>query len=96
MYKKKATEEELKAFGLKESDYLEESIMVWRENFEAVRLFIQLSTQWRVSMGGVTGLDYSAIRALFKIQGIKKKNYKQLMEDLAILEAAALDEMHKD
>ncbi|PIT43408.1 DUF1799 domain-containing protein [Snodgrassella alvi] len=95
MYAKSASEAELAAFGFKPSDFNEE-VLIWPENFEVVKLFTKLSTQWRVAAGGATGLDYSAVYALFKMHRIKKKRYKSLLADIAVMESAALDEMYKD
>lgn len=58
-------------------------------------MFVQLSTQWRVGMGGATGLDYSAVHALFKINGVKKKKRLQYLDDIATMEYAALEAMRQ-
>lgn len=36
---------------------------LWPMNLEAFRLFLRLSTQWRVGVNGATGLDYLVVRA---------------------------------
>lgn len=45
------------------SDYDHEVVEIWPENWEAFRLFQMLATQWRVSMGGPTGLDHNVLLA---------------------------------
>lgn len=39
------------------------SFYLWPENLDAFRLFLRLSTQWRVGVNGATGLDYLVVRA---------------------------------
>lgn len=46
-------------------------------------------------MGGATGLDYSAVHALFKINGVKKKKRLQYLDDIATMEYAALEAMRQ-
>ncbi len=54
-------------------------------------MFFALSTQWRVGMGGLTGLDYNALPALFSLLGIKKKSRRELFFGLREMERAALN-----
>lgn len=90
-------EAELKAFGLRPEDFAEQNeIDIWPDNFEAVKLFADVSTQWRIGFGGATGLDYSAVCAVMKLTRVKKKRRQALLADIAVLEAAALEEMYKD
>ena len=74
---------------------------VFPENWEAVKLFAYMDTQWRTSLIGVkggfvsvkVGLDYSALESLFQIHAVKNK--KDTFEKLWILERTALEEMNK-
>lgn len=80
----------LSAFGLLGA-LEEEEVEVWPQNWRAVKLFIAVSTQWRVGMGGATGLDYAAVAAAMDMQGIKKKARNRLFADVRIMEAAVLE-----
>jgi hypothetical protein len=64
---------------------------VYPENWTAVRVFDALSTQWRVSMAGPTGLDYAALPVVFELLGIDDR--AAVFDDLRILERAALEEL---
>ena len=54
-------------------------------------LFMAVATQWRVGMGGATGLDYSAVAAVMDIQGVKPKKRAKMFEYIRIMEAAVLE-----
>lgn len=84
------------AFGLKLSDFADEAVEVWPENWRAVCLFADLSTQWRTGMGGPVGLDYGALRAVFVLRGVSDEEAPALFDDIRIMEAAALAEMYRD
>ena len=47
-------------------------------------------TQWRVGMAGATGLDYTALPAVFDLCGIKKKRRADVFDALRVLEGEAL------
>ena len=63
---------------------------VWPENWPAWSLFCQVSTQWRVGMGGATGLDYGAIYPLLDRIAQDAAEWMDLFDDLQVLEGAAL------
>lgn len=45
---------------------------VWPENWPTVKLFLTVQTQWRYGpMGGVFGLDYTAIDVVFRYRKIE-------------------------
>lgn len=64
---------------------------VWPQNWPSVMLFMAVGTQWRVGMGGATGLDYSAVAAVMDIQGVKPKKRAKMLEHIRIMEAAVLE-----
>lgn len=70
---------------------------VLAENFEAVRAFDGLQTQWRfVAAGGrliATGLDYAAAAAVHK--GRNERKWCALIDALRIMEKAALPLMNE-
>ena len=57
-------------------------------------IFIRMMTQWRTTMGGVTGLDYSVLQMLFDLYDIS--NRQEVFEDLQIMEREAIKHMNKD
>ena len=79
------------------SDFAADECAVWPENWQAVQLFASLATQWHYSgMSGVaTGLDYSAVHAVFQMHSIKRKRQPELLAKLQILESEALDVMRE-
>ena len=68
-----------------------EDFEVWQENWPAVEMFLRLETQWRVGMGGPTGLDYVAARWLFEVYEVTDQ--RALLERLKLMEGAALTAM---
>ena len=55
-----------------------------------------MQTQWMVTFGVVTGLKYEVLLSaggLFDIYNVE--NRREMLEDLKIMEAAALTEMNK-
>lgn len=69
---------------------------VWPENERAVRLFLDLSTQWRMAMGGVSGLVYASAEAVMRMQGVKRAEQAALLDSLRVMEAAALRVMNAE
>lgn len=67
-----------------------EEILVWDINWNTFNLFHALTTQWRVGMGGATGLDYSVIPAVGKMLGFKNKQINEMFSDLQVMENEAL------
>ncbi|MBF0453629.1 MAG: DUF1799 domain-containing protein [Magnetococcales bacterium] len=63
--------------------------MVLPENWPTLELFLLVSTQWRASGGQRIGLDYSAVLAAMRMEGIELPA-KELFGQLRILEDAAL------
>lgn len=57
-------------------------------------MWCRVQTQWRTSAGGVIGLDYSALAWLFKMYAVKDP--RALLEDLQVMEGAALAVMLKE
>ena len=59
-------------------------------------LFSRLSTQWRMGMGGPTGLDYTLPLKLMDRMNLNEKDYDVMLDDLYVMELAALNEMKKE
>lgn len=68
----------------------EEDVLVWDINWNTFNLFMALTTQWRVGMGGATGLDYAVIPTVGKMLGFKKKDINDMFPDLQVMENEAL------
>ncbi len=67
---------------------------VWEEHWESVMLFLKMMTQWRTTMSGVIGLDYSVLQMLFQMYDVRNK--KQIFEDIQIMERAAMNILNKE
>jgi hypothetical protein len=63
---------------------------LWPEHVPALRLWNELSTQWRVGMEGPTGLDYAAVEAFMRIDGPRGPERRERFAELRILEREAL------
>lgn len=66
---------------------------MWPENWDAVQLFGAMATQWRVTMGGVLGLDYPALMAVMPLYGEPSRD---LLDRVRVMEATVLAEMKRD
>ena len=64
---------------------------VWPENWDALRVFLAMSTQWRIGgMAGVpAGLDYGALPMVLRF--LRLKPDPDLFDRLQVMEGAALD-----
>lgn len=65
---------------------------VFPENAQVVEMFLRCATQWRMSFSGPSGLDYPAVIKVLEIYGVM--NIPAVLDDLRIMERAALDEIH--
>ena len=68
---------------------------VWPGHEEALSLFLAMRTQWRVGMGGATGLDYGVLFHKMDRMGLTPERYEDLEDEIRIMEGAALEEMGK-
>jgi hypothetical protein len=71
----------------------EEDFGILPENWPVVEMFLRVQTQWRTTMSGVIGLDYAAVRWLFKLYDVEEP--RALLEDLQVMEAAAMSVINK-
>jgi len=72
-----------------ESEHFE----VWEENWQSVEIFLKMQTQWNVTMGGYVGLKYEVLQWLSQLYDVEDKRH--LLEDIQVMEAAALSELNK-
>lgn len=63
------------------------------DNWATVEMFLRLQTQWRSTMNGVIGLDYSAVQWLFRLYEVQDE--RALLEDLQTMEVAAMQAINK-
>lgn len=61
---------------------------VLADNWDALQAFLSVQTQWRVGMNGVTGLDYTAIHAAWRMR--RRRITPQLFDQLQAIEQAVL------
>ena len=87
------------AFGLKlqrKKAPSDEHFEVWEENWEAVMMFLRLQTQWSVTMGGYVGLKYEVLLGAGGLMSLYDvDNPRELLEEIQVMEAAALSELNK-
>lgn len=95
MYWRAPTPQSLAAFGMTLDDVRPAGIEVWEEHLSAIDLFHAMGTQWHTGMSGPTGLNYQALPFLLRLHGAPRADWRQLFEDLQVLEGAALKEMHR-
>ena len=75
-------------------EQMEVDFEVWKDNWETVMMFVRLSTQWHVSMAGLTGLNYSSLEYICRLYEVK--DCVSLFEGIQIMEMAALSCMQKE
>ena len=74
----------------------EKHFEVWEENWEAVMMFLRLQTQWSVTMGGYVGLKYEVLLGAGGLMSLYDvDNPRELLEEIQVMEAAALSELNK-
>lgn len=74
-------------------DYPEPDLEVFDENWDALMLFSNYSTQWRVGANGATGLDYNVFQHELDRMKLDKETYDKFMRQLRQIERQALREM---
>ncbi|MBX8534531.1 DUF1799 domain-containing protein [Pseudomonas cichorii] len=72
------------------SDIPDVEFEVWPDVWSAFRLFEALSTQWRVGMGGASGLDYSVVPFTAQMLSIHRRDLPGIFPDLRVMEVEAL------
>ena len=69
---------------------------VWPDNWTAFLFFRRLGTRWCVGMGGATGIRWEAVYPLMDRLGLEPEQWDELLQDLEVMESAALTQMAKD
>lgn len=70
-----------------------DTVEVWPDNAVAVNTVIAMSTQWRVGFGGATGLDYSTLPIVLRMNAVPRKDWSDIFECVRIMEETALEAM---
>jgi len=70
-----------------------QEIEIWPENWDVFIIFSKLGTQWRVGMGGATGLDYCALYPMLDKATKDEAEWQQLFDDIKAMESEALSIM---
>jgi hypothetical protein len=83
--------------GFTREDYEDECVEVWPENWPAFDVFRTVRTQWiRAGMAGnPSGLLYASVYPLLDRIAESPEHWKQLLDDVQTLEAAALQVLNK-
>lgn len=70
---------------------------VMRENAEACEWFMLMQRRWLVSemSGRYLRFDDQAIKSQMKLRGVKKKHRAALLDQLMVMESAALEVLNK-
>lgn len=95
LYWKPPTAEELEPYGLTLDDYPPPEVELWPENWPPIQLFTRISTQWRVGMGGPTGLDYNVVFHELDRTGLAGDDYDDMMAAIRTIESTALEALHE-
>ena len=69
-----------------------EDFEVWEENWQTLEVFSQCQPQWRVSMSGLVGLDYTAVMWVFRLNQVEDELLT--LQKLQIVEATVLKLMN--
>lgn len=72
-------------------DVAPDDVEVYEENSVAVEVFLELGTQWRHGMSGITGLDYAAIWTPIRIRRVPRDEWRQLFADIRVMEKTVLE-----
>jgi len=59
-------------------------------------MFLRMQTQWNVTMGGYVGLKYEVLLGASGLMSLYDvENPREMLEDLQVMEVAALTELNK-
>lgn len=87
------TQDDAAAFGVAlPEEPQSQDFEVWQDNWEVVLVFMRCQTQWRTTMSGLLGLDYTAVAWVLKLYEIEDQ--RSMLEDLQVMEAAAMQALN--
>ena len=70
-------------------------VEIWPDQVPVVNLFSSVLTQWRMGPSGPVGLDYAGVEATMRMKMVPAKERGQMLDDLRIMERAALAAMRE-
>ena len=70
----------------------QDEFWLWPESNDAFDMWLAIQTQWTVSMGGITGLNYPGVETCMRLRGLKKKTRTSLFLLIQMMERASLEE----
>lgn len=79
------------ALGLLDQPAGERVAYLWPDNVLAWNCWQGVQTQWRVGMGGATGLDYAGVRAFLDEQQLAGDERREVFAGIQACERATLD-----
>ena len=65
-------------------------------NWDSIKIFTDIQTQWRIDQGVIFGLDYNAIAFIFNLKKKKIKKPLEILAALQVLEAKIVETLNKD
>ena len=77
--------------GLLDRQEPERVAYLWPDNVRAWSCWQGVQTQWRVGMGGATGLDYAGVRAFLDEQQLAGDERREVFAGIQACERATLD-----
>jgi len=89
------TDADAAMFGMEPLDLpkADNDFAVLPEAWPAVEMFLRVQTQWRVSSGGLVGLDYGAVKWCVELWDVT--NGRELLDDLRVIEGKVIEIMSK-
>jgi hypothetical protein len=83
----------LAALGATLDDVMGEPVEIWPENAVAVRVFMDMGTQWvRGGMAGAkTGLNYGVIETVMRLRKVPEAQYEAVWDQVRTMESAVLE-----
>ena len=97
MYSGSPTNDDLAALGLPgqaSKSFEEEACSIWPCNWKTVQLFVAMGTQWRIGMGGPTGLDYATLPVV--AESLRIKLTPARFDGVRVMEGEALRVMGEE
>lgn len=87
----------LSIFGLSEADMEDtNNTYLFPDNWDTFMVFEFMSTQWRTTTGGVTGLDYNVIPLAFQMIDVDKEDQTEVMHGVRVMETTAISIMQEN
>ena len=93
LYTKGPSAAEAAAWGLTLEEASGPPVEIWPDNVMAVNVFVAMSTQWRTSVSGATGLDYGVLPHVMRLVGVGVKDRTAVFDAIRLMEDAALEMM---